>query len=84
MKAIPVPPRATSLISFPVSYAKLPKIEKIVKPAKRLVPVSAKLTIVESLWNGTNAYYFGYLIESSNKMMNSIITYKCDDGRNYN
>ena len=49
MKAIPVPPKATLLTSFPVSYAKLPKIEKIVKPAKRLVPVSAKLTIVESL-----------------------------------
>lgn len=50
MKAKPVPARTTVLMSFlPDSWARLPRIPKIVHPAIRLVPKSMIVTTVQSL-----------------------------------
>lgn len=50
MKANPVPPCTTFLISFPVSCDKFPRIPKIMHPARSDVNVSRVVTIVASLY----------------------------------
>lgn len=59
MNANPGPPWTTSAISLFDSWARLPKMAKIVTPDSRLVNVSIKLTIAASL------FQFIYLLTPS-------------------
>ena len=89
-KASPVPADTTSETFLPDSCAKLPKIEKIVIPARNEVNVSIKLMIIASLFKYRNLH-FSLLIRLKVKfsidlsspvdiLTELIVTGKHDDG----